>query len=609
MEKIIRLPWQVPFGELSLRIDPLSLIFLIAIVILTVCAGIYGVGYMRRYSGRRPLWVHFFFFALLAAAFSTIVIANNVILFLSVWEIMSIATYFLIIFHDEKASVRKAGFLYLVMAHCGTFCLFLMFFLMARTAGSMNFDVIARTPFPPAVAVTVFLLSLAGFGVKSGFIPLHIWLPQAHPAAPSHVSAFLSGVAIKTGIYGVCRVLWIVGALPDWCAYLLMAIGCVSGILGVLYAIGQHELKKLLAYHSIENIGIITLGLGVGLLGWNRHDPLLALLGFGGGLLHVFNHAIFKGLLFFSGGAVIQNTNTGVLDEMGGIAKTMPAVSGLFMIGSLSITGMPIFNGFISEFIIFFGLFRGLLTMPLPDAVICALGILSLALMGALALACFTKVYGIVFSGNPRACLRPPEGSITKKTSLLMLAPMVFLASLCIWIGLAPKFMANLTFLGGGYLAHGAFSPAGLEPVFTSLYMITHVAAAALIIIGALVLLRRLILGSSPMPVRETWSCAFSQASSRFQYTSSSFARSIIESVNSILLFRRNGGRVSGELPGKSHLASSVHDASDEKMFRPLFDYLCALSRKLDDKRIRYTQMYLVYIFLFLIFLLVWKMR
>lgn len=614
IDKIIRLPWQAPFGELSLRLDPLGLIFLVAIAILIVCAAIYGVGYMRQYAGRKPLWVHRLFFIILALDLPVIVMANNVILFLAAWEVLSIATYFLIIFNDEKQSVRKAGFLYLIAAHCGTFCLFLMFFLMSRVAGSMSFDVIARTPFPPMIAVVVFLLSLIGFGIKAGFIPVHIWLPQAHPVAPSHISALLSGVTIKTGIYGICRVLWMVGTLPDGCARLLMAIGCVSGILGVLYAIGQHELKKLLAYHSIENIGIIALGLGVGLLGLSRHDPLLACLGLGGGLLHVLNHAIFKGLLFFSGGAVIQNTHTGMMDEMGGIAKTMPLVSGLFMVGALSITGMPIFNGFISEFIIFFGLFRGLLTLPLPDAVMCAAGVLSLALMGALALACFTKVYGVVFSGNPRADVKKAEltgqrSVISVRTSRWMLLPMIFLAFLCVWIGLAPKFVANLTFLGGGYLGHIDIASVSLESIFAPLYMITKVAIMTLAVILALALMRRFLLGASPMPVTETWSCAFSQVSARFQYTSSSFARSIIEVAKNILLFRRHGGHLSGELPGKSHLSSSVHDASEEAAFKPLYDFLCSLSRKIDDTRIRYTQTYLMYIFIFLIFLLIWKIR
>ena len=578
MDKIIRLPWQVPFGEFSLKFDPLSLIFLAAIAILTVSAGIYGAGYMKKYAGRKPLGIHALFFILLAVDLPVVVTANNIVLFLGAWEVMSIATYFLIIFHDESPSVRRAGFLYLVASHCGTFCLFLMFFLMAHAAGSMNFDIIARAHLPLSVSVTVFLLSLIGFGVKAGFFPAHIWLPRAHPAAPSHVSALLSGIAIKTGIYGIARVLWIVGALPDWCAWLLVMIGCVSGLLGVLYAIGQHEIKRLLAYHSVENIGIITIGLGAGSLGASRHDPLLAALGFGGALLHVLNHAIFKGLLFFAGGAVMQNTHTGVMDEMGGVAKKMPLVSALFMVGALSITGMPVFNGFISEFIIFSALFRGILTLPLPGMVISAFGILSLALMGALALACFAKVYGTVFLGNERSDHTAARAA-SHGTSIFMLLPMVFLAILCVWIGLAPGYMAGMTFAGGGYISHNVLPLVSLEPVFEPLRIVTLVVIVTLLAITALIIIRRLLLGSSRSPASDTWSCAFPHVSSKFQYTSSSVARPIIEVVKGILLYRRSGARVSGEFPAAERLTSSVHDASEESFFGPLFDRMRRISR------------------------------
>jgi hydrogenase-4 component B len=481
-----------------------------------------------------------------------------------------------------------------------------MFFLMAHTAGSMNFDVIGRTSFPPVLAGTIFLLAVIGFGVKAGFIPLHIWLPHAHPAAPSHISALLSGIAIKTGIYGICRVLWMMGVLPDWCGYALLGIGVVSGIMGVLYALGQHELKKLLAYHSIENIGIIALGLGLGLLGRSHQMPFLTVVGFSGALLHVFNHSLFKGLLFLDAGAVIQKTHTGEMDQLGGLSKTMPATSVLFMIGALSICGLPLFNGFISEFIIYFGLFHGLLNLPLSGVVACAVGILSLALMGALALACFSKVYGTVFSGEPRVPERVVEA---QDPSLLMMVPMSVLAGLCVWIGLSPQTMVRFTFRGGECLTRLDPSGVSLEKVLTPLSAIVAVAFMFLVVVAVLIILRQALLGPSPVPVRETWSCGFAQVSPKFQYTSSSFARPIIDFVKGSLLLRRHGGQVSGELPGKAHLSSSVHDASQEFMLQPIFAWLAGLSKKIDDNRIRYTQIYLMYIFLFLIFLLIWKLR
>jgi hydrogenase-4 component B len=396
------------------------------------------------------------------------------------------------------------------------------------------------------------------------------------------------------------------GVMPDWCGYMLVAIGVVSGVMGVLYALGQHELKKLLAYHSIENIGIIALGLGLGLLGRSYHQPFLAVLGFGGGLLHVLNHSLFKGLLFLAAGAVIHKTHTGEMDQMGGVAKTMPVTSRLFMVGALSICGLPPFNGFISEFIIYTGLFLGLFLLPLKGVIFCAGGIVALAFMGALALACFTKVYGTVFSGAPRTELPVTEG---EGVSGWMLAPMCFLALLCILIGLAPQAVVPVMLSAGEYLAHAAFSPEDLQRVLTPLSLIVAVSFVMVFLVMVLAALRRTLLGDQPMPCRETWVCAFSQVTARFQYTSSSFARSIVELMRAPLRYRRHGGNVTGDFPSKAHMSSAVHDASEEVVFYPLLAKLTAFSRKIDDGRIRYTQMYLMYIFLFLIFLLAWKLR
>ncbi|NTV28686.1 MAG: hydrogenase [Candidatus Omnitrophica bacterium] len=550
--------------------------------------------------------MHIFFYLLLALALVVVITANNVILFLGAWEVMTVATYFLIVFNDEKAATRKAGFLYLIATHCGVFCLFLMFFLMSHISGSMNFDAIARTSFSPVVAGTIFCLALLGFGIKAGLLPFHIWLPHAHPAAPSHISALLSGVAIKTGIYGICRILWIMGALPDWCAYVLLIMGVVSGVMGVLYALGQHELKKLLAYHSIENIGIIVLGLGVGSLGRGHQMPFLTVIGFGGALLHVFNHSLFKGLLFLGAGAVIQKTRTGEMDRMGGLSKVMPLVSVLFLVGALAICGLPLFNGFISEFIIFFGLFQGLIHLPLPGAAACALGILALALMGALALACFTKVYGTVFLGRSR---RAGEPVMPGDPSRWMTIPMLILAGSCVWIGLAPETMGRIAFSGGEYIAHLDSSRFNLDQVMAPLSGVIGGAFVFLALGSLLIFLRRFLLRRLSVPVNETWACGFSQVTPRFQYSSASFAYSIVNFVKALLLSRRHGGQLDTIFPGKAHVSSSVHDAAEESMFRPLLSRLGGVSKILDDNQVRHTQWYLMYIFLFLIFLLAWKMR
>jgi hydrogenase-4 component B len=317
------------------------------------------------------------------------------------------------------------------------------------------------------------------------------------------------------------------------------------------------------------------------------------------------------------------------MDQLGGLAKTMPVTSVLFMVGALSICGLPLFNGFISEFIIFFGLFQGIFGLPLPGVVMCSLGILSLALMGALALACFSKVYGTVFLGKPRSVLTE-EGSgwplpiksgnlslkteeqevvCPEKTSKWMLIPMMILAGACVWIGLDPHTMTRLTFLGGADLTHVDLSTINLEQVLIPLAMVISTALLFIGLILGLIIVRRLLLGPVSAPIRETWSCGFAQVSARFQYTSSSFARLIIEFARNPLLVHRHGGQVTGVFPGKTHLSTSVHDASEEMLFRPALAFLTDLSRKIDNSRIRYTQIYLMYIFLFLIFLLVWKLK
>ena len=253
------------------------------------------------------------------------------------------------------------------------------------------------------LAGVLFLLAVIGFGTKAGFMPLHVWLPEAHPAAPSHVSAVMSGVMIKTGIYGLMRAFTFLGTPPLWWGWVLVAIGLTSGVLGVLFALAQHDLKRLLAYHSVENIGIIALGLGVGLLGMSTGSPVLIVLGFGGALLHVLNHALFKGLLFLGAGAVVHGTGTREIDQLGGLLKRMPWTAATFLVGAVAISGLPPLNGFVSEFLIYLGAFKGGISTGGPVAVPLLALIAGLALIGGLAVACFTKAFGIVFLGEPRS--------------------------------------------------------------------------------------------------------------------------------------------------------------------------------------------------------------
>jgi len=348
-------PWPMPFVvSFTVGLDALSAFFLLPILIISCLCAVYGYGYMKHYWARKTIGWHWFFFNILVAGMAMLVIARNGVLFLLSWEVMSLAPFFLIIFLDDREKVRRAGWTYMVAAHLGAVFLLVLFMLMAQEAGSMDFAQFQLHPLSASGQLnTLFLLALIGFGTKAGFIPFHVWLPEAHPAAPSHVSALMSGVMIKMGIYGLVRILCFLGTPPLWWGVLLLLIGLCSGISGVLFAIAQHDLKRLLAYHSVENIGIIALGLGAGLIGINRDLPVLATLAFAGGLLHVINHSVFKSLLFMAAGSVQHASGTLEIDELGGLGKRMPWTAVTFVIGAAAICGLPPFNGFVSEFLIY----------------------------------------------------------------------------------------------------------------------------------------------------------------------------------------------------------------------------------------------------------------
>ena len=342
-----------------LRLDAIGAFFLVPIVLLPACASLFARGYWDgHHEGARRLRL---LFGLCTGFLVLLVAAAQAITFLLAWEGMALTAFFLVMAEDREAETRRAGWIYLVSTHSGTLCLFAAFGLTAAASkGSFLF-----TPVPAGLAGTTrgtvtFFLFLVGFGLKAGIFPLHFWLPPAHAAAPSHVSAFMSGILIKMGILGLVRLLALVPDPPLWWGALLVVLGALSGILGVAFALAQHDLKRLLAYHSIENIGIILLGLGLGTLGRTAGYPALQALGFAGALLHVLNHSLFKGLLFLGAGSVVHATGSRDLERMGGLAKAMPFTAGAFLAGSWAICGLPPLNGFISEWLIYLAAFRGL---------------------------------------------------------------------------------------------------------------------------------------------------------------------------------------------------------------------------------------------------------
>jgi len=600
----LRLSWDMPIGSFFIEIDPLSALFLVPILGLSAIAAVYGVQYLSHYRDQKNLGVAWLFYNLLVIGMMLVVVARNGVLFLVAWEIMSLASFCLVTFEYERPMVCRAGCIYLIATHIGTAFLIAFFILLGRQTGSFDFDKVPAMS--AALAGVLFLLAVVGFGTKAGFMPFHVWLPHAHPAAPSHVSAVMSGVMIKTGIYGLVRAMTLLGAPPAWWCWLLIAIGSASGILGVLFALAQHDLKRLLAYHSVENIGIITMGLGVGLLGVHMNSPTLSVLGFGGGLFHVVNHAVFKGLLFLGAGAVLRSTGTGHLDLLGGIIKRMPWTGFTFLAGSIAISGLPPLNGFVSEFLIYLGVFKTGLTGE-PEAVIFALIVIgSLALIGGLALACFAKAFGIVFLGEPRSAHaeQAQEAGWAMRFSLLVLA--VF----CVLLGvLSPLVIKS----AGSVVAEITTLPAAqvrAELADVSA-ILTQIVVASLILLAAaasLGILRKRLLSGRSVRRAVTWDCGYARPDSRMQYTATSFAQPLTDLFGFFLRTRKSISPPKGIFPSESALHTETQDLSERYVYQPLFERISSALSRLRWLQHGRLQLYVLYIALTLWILLIWKL-
>jgi len=601
-------PWPVPFGEFFIELDPLSAWFLVPTLLLSALSAVYGVGYLRPWQSKRPLGPIWFFYGLLVLGMMLVLLARNAVLFLVAWELMAVASFFLVTFEHERQSVREAGWIYFVATHLGTAFLLAFFLLLGRETGSMDFTVwAAQGIHTQGLAGVLFLLAVIGFGTKAGFMPLHVWLPEAHPAAPSHVSALMSGVMIKTGIYGLMRAFTFLGTPPLWWGWALVAIGLSSGVLGVLFALAQHDLKRLLAYHSVENIGIIALGLGVGLLGMSTGSAVLMVLGFGGALLHVLNHALFKGLLFLGAGAVVHSTGTQEIDHLGGLLKRMPWTAAAFLVGAVAISGLPPLNGFLSEFLIFFGAFKGGISTSGPVAVPLLVVVAGLALIGGLAVACFTKAFGIVFLGEPRS----EHVSRAREVDWSMRLPMLLLAAACAGIGLFAPVMV-------GSLQRVLENVTAQRPEVVTMTLATTTASLMFVVIGAvtflllvamLVLVRRGLLADRRVDESVTWGCGYPQPTARMEYTASSFAQPLTDLFRPLLGTRKKLSAPRGLFPAEAALKTETPDLSREEMYRPMFERGEMWLSQLRWLQHGNVQLYVLYIAATLMVLLVWKFR
>lgn len=508
-------------GSWTFGIDLLSAAFLLVVLGPGLASAWYGLRALGD-ERERPVGAARALFAFELAALALVVTARGVVPFLVAWEVMAVLAYFLVIFEHDRADVRRAGLVYLVATHAGTLALIALFAYWAGPTGDLSFDTLAaRAAGLPAGGALVLWLALLGFGLKAGIVPLHFWLPEAHASAPSHVSALMSGVVIKMGIYGLFRVVALIATPPAWWGWLVLALGIVSGVLGVLWALAQHDLKRLLAYHSVENIGIILMGLGAGALGITYRIPLVAALGFAGAILHTLNHALFKSLLFLGAGATSHATGTRALDRLGGLARRMPLTWIAFLVGSAAIVGLPPLNGFVSEWLVYQALLSGGTSGgPIRLTVV---GVAGLALVGGLALACFAKVCGIVFLGAPRSA----EAGQGHEASRGLLGPMFGLAAACALIGLVPVLAVQPALAVGGEIAGGAVGSVGSD-------VLGAITPIALLSLGLVALLwagsavMAAVRRRRPIAEAETWGCGYAVPTARMQYTASSFAAPLL---------------------------------------------------------------------------------
>lgn len=606
----LRIPWDVPYGAFSVGIDALSAFFLLVVFVVSGVAAIYGGEYLLRAPGHgsaRRLGSAWFFYNLLVAAMAMVLAARNGVLFLVAWEVMALASYFLVTFEDDDAAVCDAGRTYLVATHLGTAFLLALFALLGSAAGSFDFDRFAAAgPLSPTLAGALFLLGVVGFGGKAGLVPFHVWLPEAHPAAPSHVSAVMSGAMIQVGVYGLLRLVVLLGPPPLWWGWVLAGLGLVSAGAGVLFALAQHDLKRLLAYSSVENVGIVVLGLGIGMIGLAVGAPVVAVLGFAGGLLHVANHALMKGLLFLGAGAVAQGTGTRAIDRMGGLLRRMPATGGTFLIGSVAICGLPPLCGFTSEFLVYLGGLRGGTAGPVGESLPALAAVAGLSLIGGLSAAAFAKAFGVVFLGEPRTegAAKAGDAGPAMKLSLGLLAGGSIVAGLASpWLvgGMGP-IIAGATGLPPGAVAEGLAACTG--PLRLIVLVAGVALAAALVLAG----LRRRLLSGRTVERAGTWGSGYARPTARMQYTGSSFVQPLTGAFRAVLGTRRRAVSPSELFPRAASFATTTPDAVLERIVLPSF---AAATRALAS--LRFLQhgrlnLYMLYIALTLVVLLVWKM-
>lgn len=586
---LIQLKSNFEFLSISFYIDNLSAFFILLISFLTLVVSIYSFGYVKHYEQKRNTGVLGSLYNLFAASMLLVVTSGHIFFFLVSWEIMSLVSYFLVIYENEKPEVQKAGIIYLVMTHIGTAFITAGFVLLYKYTGQTGINLLNTEGIPASVKNIIFICFLIGFGTKAGIIPLHVWLPYAHPAAPSNISALMSGVMIKTAVYGIVR--FILGSMSGeylWWGTAILITGALSTVLGVAYALMEHNIKRLLAYHSIENIGIILMGIGLSIIATVNGNSLIGALALTAALFHTFNHSIFKGLLFLGAGAIHYSTGTKDIEKLGGLIKKMPYTAVFFLTGALAICAIPPFNGFISEWITYQSMFLNLGASSNILKLVILISAALLALAGALAAYCFVKVFGITFLGLPRT----PQAEDVKEVPASMLAGMGILSVVCLLAGIFPLFMiklldsVNIQLLGisitGRFDSISSFftlpvtaGNSGISPLGL-LFLIVMLFSLFYFIISTF---------TSKTCIRKynTWDCGFGKLDSRMQYTATGYSKPIRIVFRAIFRPQRELRVEEGKLP--YFIKSAKYNVSTQSVFEkyiyePVVRFVFTFARK-----------------------------
>ncbi|MBI5343891.1 MAG: hydrogenase 4 subunit B [Deltaproteobacteria bacterium] len=613
------IPIGLPDLPFYIRLDALSGFFITVISLLALFVSIYSLGYVRGFLGKRSVTSLVVFYCLFMAGMLLVALADDAFFFLISWELMAAASFFLVAFEDERTENRRAAFIYLLIAHVGAIFILLSFGVIAGfTSGfeSFNgytFSAMRGSNLPPLWASVAFLLAFFGFAAKAGMIPLHVWLPEAHPAAPSNVSALMSGVMLKTAIYGIIRIAFdMLHVSQWWWGGLVLALGAISAVMGILYALMERDLKRLLAYSSVENIGIILIGIGLSMIFASFGKPLMSALALTAALYHTLNHAMFKGLLFMGAGAILHSTHERDMEGMGGLIHRMPWTAAVFLVGCVSISALPPFNGFVSEWLTFQAF---LLSPVLPSALLKLLipgGAALLALTAALAAACFVKAYGVVFLGHWRG----RENPNIHEVGWAMRCGMILAGLACLFLGVLPTVVIG--WMGAiperlvgakAASASGQLNWMWLTPVSAerASYSAPIVFAGILSVVAIAYLMlhaRRSAIRRAPL-----WDCGFEKTTNRMQYTAASFSMPIRRIFGFLFMVketaRTSDGRYSYAFPQRPVIYRlKIRDRIWNSLYRPVADGSFFIARRAGKLQHGRIQIYLLYSFVTMIFLL-----